>query len=337
MNTHASFARGRGRSAWRRRVITAVASCVVVLATASESGAQAQNDSSLLARADQYTVGDYCRLASAALADTGVQRALADERALVDVHLERICDARVAAMPLRSLTGRGAASLAAVARLRQPAFQQLAAVPLDTAMRIVRSRLRSTELRPLVRQALGDSANQRFFTVSETAAQLYVRDARDRAVARVARYERKLGPQSPQLNGVEVLLNYSAQRWVPGFAPSVVRGPSPLEVIASYVPTYATVSNGDPVAVSASEFGVRRYLFGDAWGKTGKAGLLRPAYVSLGALVASDRSAALAWPWDGRTRTGVFAGWGQFKVAYIPGRKSAVLVARQMQIVPFAF
>ncbi len=299
--------------------------------------AQQSADALLLARADSITVGDYCTALRSVMSKDAVLRAIADERSLVEVHVERICDPRVRAMSLRSLSASGPASFVAVARQRQDAYRQLSAAPLDTSMQIVRSRLRGGDLRPIVRDALGDSAAQAFVRITETAQGLFVREARDRALMRLDRYERKLGPQSPKLNAVEVVLNYSAQRWVPGFAPSVTRGPSPLELIASYVPTYATVADKKAAAVSATEFGVRGYLFGDNWGKTGKAGLLKPAYWSLGALVASDRSAALAWPWDGRTRTGVFAGWGELKVGYVPGRKGSVIVTRQLQVIPFVF
>jgi hypothetical protein len=266
-----------------------------------------------------------------------VLRALDDERALVESQVARICEPRVAPMALRALTGGGAASFSAVARRQQAAYRELVAAPLDTAMQIVRSRLRGSVVRPIIRDSVGDAAAQALLRVTETAQLLFVREARDRSLARVARYERKLGPQSPKLNIVEVLANYGAQRWVPGFAPSVSRGPSPLELIASYVPTYATLVDKKPVAVSTSEFGVRGYLFGDDWGKDGKAGVLKPAYWSLGAIVASDKSGALAWPWDGRTRTGVFVGWGAMKVGYVPGRKSSVLITRQMQVIPFVF
>jgi len=310
---------------------------LALLLQATVLGAQAANDSSLLARADSITVGDYCAAVRTIMSKDTVLRALDDQRILVEFQVEQLCDPRVAPMSLRSLTGSGSASLAAVARRRQSAYQQAAAAPLDTVMRIVRSQLRGPFVRPLLPGLIGDSAAQAFTRIAETAQLLFVREARERSLRRVANYERKLGPTSPQLNGVEVLLNYSAQRWIPGFAPSVTRGPSPLELIATYVPTYATITDSKAVAVSASEFGVRGYLFGDGWGKTGRMGIIKPSYWSLGALAASDRSGALAWPWDGRTRTGAFIGWGEMKVGYVPGRKGSVIVTRQMQVIPFVF
>ncbi len=287
--------------------------------------------------ADTLTVGHYCAVVRDAMSRDAVQRVLADNLPLVEAKAGKVCDPRVAPLLLRSLTGRGAVSLAAVARQRQKAYSEVAAARLDTAMRTLRPFLRGRDVQPTINSALGDSAAQVFRAVLDAPALYFTAAALDRSLERLSRYERKLGLQSPKLNAVEVLLNYSAQRWVPGFAPSVTRGPSPFELIASYVPTYATVQNRKATAVSASEFGVRGYLFGDNWGKDGRAGILKPAYWSIGALVASDRNGALAWPWDGRTRTGAFVGWGELKIGYVPGRTSSVMVTRQMQFIPFVF
>ncbi len=299
--------------------------------------AQAPVPTALLARAESLTVGDYCVAARNAANKPAVRTALADDAALVEDQLTRICDARVAPLSLRALTGSGSASLAAVGRLRAKGLHEAMVSPLDTAMQIVRSRLRATDVRTVVRTAVGDSAAQALTVVTETANGLFVLEARDKALTRLANYERKLGPSSAKLNAVELLVNYAAQRWIPGFSPSVTRGPSPLELVASYVPTYATVQNKNFTAVSASEFGARWYLFGEQWGKDGMAGVVRPSYVSIGALVASDKSGALAWPWDGKTRTGAYVSWGAIKLGYVQGRQGALLVSRQVQMVPFVF
>jgi hypothetical protein len=319
----------------RHRASVLMTVCCAMLASSMAMAQPA--DLLLIARADSITVGDYCAVHRNVLRQPTVTAAVADERTLIDAALDRVCDPRVAAVRLRELTGAGAATMPAVARLRQDAALLVSLVPLDTAMQILSSRLRSTELRPIVKAALGDSANAEFFRISDTPRLLFVREARDRALGRLARYARKLGPQSPKLNAIEVLLNYSAQRWVPGFAPSVERGPSPLEVIAAYVPAYGTVAGGRAVTVSSSEFGLRHYLFGPKWGATGWKALIRPAYVSAGAIVANDRSGAISWPWDGRSRVGGFVGWGETKVAYVHGRRGRFLVTRQVQFIPFAF
>ncbi len=314
----------------------------VFCAAATVLGAQA-GDSTLLARADSLTVGDYCRTTTHIVTQPAVATALGDTGALVTrtavmQAVATVCDRSVTALRLRELTATGPSTLPAVARLRQQAYHDIARGPLDSAMTIIGLGLRArSEMRAAIRTAVGDSASTAFVNVTTTAQQLFVREARDRSLARLANYERKLGLQSPKLNGVEVLLNYAAQRWMPGFAATITKGPSPLEVIASYVPTYGTYANKHFVAASASEFGLRHYMFGNAWGATGWKGLLRPAYFSIGLIVANNRTGALVAPWDGSSRSGAFVGWGETKVAYVPGRTGALLITRQVQFIPFAF
>jgi hypothetical protein len=316
--------------ATRRRVLTGTVAGALL--AAAPLGAQA---TALDARADSLTLGGYCRGATRLLADTAVTAAVggrgADARAARDL----LCAPSLAAMPLSALTGAGPVPLRAVARREGDGRRLLARAALVTAVDTLFAVLGDDAVRARTAAVLGDSAAVWTRTVI-TARQLLVRSARDSSLARLARYERKLGPGSAALNGLEVLLNYGAQRALPGFRPSARRGPSPWELLASYAPTWVTVTDR-ATAVSASEFGLRRYLFGPAFGATGWRGVLRPTWWSAGALIVSDRDGALVWPWEGRTRTGVFAAWGGLKVAVVPGRRGAVLVSHQAQLVPFLF
>jgi len=149
-------------------------------------------------------------------------------------------------------------------------------------------------------------------------------------------YERKFGPASARLNGIEVLLNYAMQR-LPGFGPNAASEPGPLEVIASYSPTYLTYGDGEPRMVSVSELGLRHYFFGESWGGSGLKGVIRPAYMTAGLAVASEDDGAMRWPWRGDARLGGFVSWGQLKVAYVAGENQRLMVSRQFQIVPWAF
>lgn len=328
MNAATRYERWRAPSA-----IGAMLCCATSIAMA-----QAPVDSSVSARAGSHTVGEYCALVTRILTQDSVKRAISPiALEVVESRAQMICAPAVARLSLRDIAADRPASFSAVARQRQAAYRDAAAAPLGAAMRDIRGRLRRVDVLAVIRATSGDSVAGAFANVADAAQVVLTEQSRDNAVRRLRNYERKLGPQSPQLNGVEVLLNYGAQRWVPGFAASPTRGPSPLELIANYVPTYATGVDKKAVAVSASEFGVRGYLFGDNWGKTGKEGIFKPAYWSLGALVAGDKNGALAWPWDGHTRTGVFVGWGETKVGYISGRKGSVLVTRQMQFIPYLF
>src|SRR5262249_6196867 len=177
----------------------------------------------------------------------------------------------------------------------------------------------------------------RLIRIAETAQGLVVERARDGAIDRLSNYERKLGPTSAKLNAAEVLLNYSAQRWIPGFKPTPLGGPSPLEIVASYAPGYITFHSGDktPVPVSAGELGARWYLFGKHFGRSGAAGVLFPSYFAAGALVASDDNGALVWPWKDQQHVGGYVSWGAIKVGYIHRPSGSWLVSKQFQAVPF--
>ena len=322
-------------SAWPLAGAIALAP-MALRAQPASSAPIASIDARLLARADTITVGDYCRAARATIAAPTVVAALGNDASAVESNVAVLCTPALSSMPLRTLRGDQPASLAGVARVHADAYRELSRNTF-AAMESFRSLTRTDDLRPIVRAALGDSANTALVRATETAHLLIVRETRDAALARLANYERKLGPTSARLNAAEVLLNYGAQRFVPGFTPSESRGPSPWEVVASYVPTYGTVANGKPQAVSASEFGLRHYLFGEEFGASGWRGLLLPTYWSAGAIVVSDRNGALVWPWQDRQRTGAFVSWGSLKVGYVKGRQGQWLLSRQLQVIPLVF
>ena len=290
----------------------------------------------LLARADSITVGDYCRVANGVLSSRAMIVALADDSATVRVSAASICDPLLTDFSLRALRGEAPAPLAGIARLRRGGYSAVRGSLFD-AMDEFRAAVTSPEARAALRQSTDSATVIELVRVTETAHSLLVLASRDSALARLRRYERKLGPSSARLNAPEVLLNYAAQRWVPGFGPRPLSGPGPLELVASYVPTYATIVDKRLQAVSASEFGIRWYMFGEKFGAQGVKGLLFPSYWSAGALVVSDRNGALVWPWDGRTRTGAFVSWGTVKVGHVGGRRGEWIVSRQVQIIPFVF
>lgn len=152
------------------------------------------------------------------------------------------------------------------------------------------------------------------------------------SLEKLRRYERKYGPGSPRLNGAEVLLNYGAQ-WLPGFRPNAEGWPGALEVVASYVPVYLTMVDGNGRAVAVGEVGLRRYIWNQDFGGS----LLKPAFVSLGLAVAGERDGAMAWPLRGERRFGAFIGWGEAKIAWVGGKEKRVMFTRQMQLIPWVF
>lgn len=180
----------------------------------------------------------------------------------------------------------------------------------------------------------------RVTAILQPVADLHVRQL-EASIARseeiLRKYERKFGPDSARLNGLEVFLNYGLQR-VPRFGPNAEGEPGPLEAIASYSPTYMTYAAGKARMVSATEFGLRHYLFGQAWGQKGIKGLLRPAFFTFGMAVAGEEDGPMKWPWKGDRRVGGFFSWGEMKVAYVKGeRNQRLMVSRQFQLIPFVF
>jgi hypothetical protein len=294
-------------------------------------------DASLMRRADSVTVGEYCRLAQRIVADTLVLAALAGDSTGARTSAVVICNPLLSSFSLLALTGRTHAPIRAVARLNNN-VDRAAQKELFAAMEEFRADTRQPGVREVVGASLG-AANSAFVNAAETAHALEVITARDNALRRLANYERKLGPSSAKLNLPEVLLNYAAQRWIPGFRPTPLGGPSPWEVIASYTPGYVTFAEGESgiQPVSASEFGFRFYQFGERFGKSGVAGLLLPGYFTFGVLTASDENGALVWPWRGRERSGGFVSWGAIKIGYIDRDRGTWLFSRQFQAIPFVF
>ena len=320
----------------RRSAPLIVALCAIALGQVEAQAPRPSADSSLLARADSITVGDYCRAARAVLAVRPVIALLATDSTVARLSAATICDPLLSSFSLRALFGKTHAPLAAVARLH-PQGSAEGRTRIFEAMSEFRAMVLADQIRDSVKLAIGTDVSRDLTRASATAQGLLTSAARDRAVDRLARYERKLGPTSARLNGIEVLLNYAAQRWIAGFRADPLEGPSAWEVVSSYAPGYVTHAAGRVQAVSAAEFGLRHYLFGEQFAQDGMRGLLYPSYWSAGVLATSDRNGALVWPWEGRSRAGGYVSWGSLKVGVVPGRKSAWLVSKQFQAVPFVF
>jgi hypothetical protein len=318
------------------RLLAFVPAIAIADATLGAQGPEVTPEMALLIRADSITLGEYCDATQHVLAVGAVIRALEADSTDARSNAAIICDPLLSSLSLLALSGGSAAPMAAVARLRTEG-SPAARARLFAAMSEFRAAVRSDPVRRTVQDSGGPALSAELTRVTETAQQLFTLDARDRALTRLSRYERKLGPRSARLNFPEVLFNYAAQRWVPGFRPTPLGGPSPWEVVASYVPGYATMVDGHVEPVSASEFGLRRYLFGESFGQAGLLGLVLPSYWSVGVVTASDRNGALVWPWQGADRSGAFVSWGTIKLAYINRDRGTWLMGKQFQIVPFVF
>jgi hypothetical protein len=194
------------------------------------------------------------------------------------------------------------------------------------------------ELAPRLRERVGqDSANAILRPMD--CADDVARAASQRAnQEKLRRFERKFGPTSPRLNGLEVVTNWLAQR-LPGFGVTSTGWPHPNEFIVGYKTTWGTWADEQARAVSAAEFGVRTYIFANGWGESDNVigRLIRPGHVSYGLLTAPDVDGALKWPWQGDSRLGGFLGWGGLKVAYLFDRPRRVLVSRELMVIPYVF
>ena len=149
--------------------------------------------------------------------------------------------------------------------------------------------------------------------------------------------ERKYGPGSAKLNGLEVLAAFGLQR-LPAFGVSPDGTPGPLEAVLAYSPSYITRSDDKMRLTGVAEVGLRHYFFGQAWGSgTGKWAWVRPRYSSYGLAWAGRSDDPLTPPWQGSSRFGAFVGWGAIKVAWLGGADQRLLVTQQIQLIPWVF
>ncbi|MCA0375768.1 MAG: hypothetical protein LCH84_08875 [Gemmatimonadetes bacterium] len=303
---------------------------VVAGASAWPTATQAQPAAARLdtAALRTLTLGDL--LDSARVADSLAAVAPAVRAKRVEL-TQRLTRAEVQSQRLWAL-GDAHVGFVTVARRRYAALSTAEAAALDTLAAILEEEVRTpldaavgrTRAVPLMAPVDAFNAGRRSRSMLDSREKL-------------ARFERKYGPDAPTRNGAEVALNFAAQ-FVPGFRANRDEWPSRAELIASYVPTYLAVprDGGKTSAVTAAEAGVRLYIWRDGWGgKSG--GALRPGFVSFGLLAAGARDGAFVSPFSGQSRIGGFVGWGAAKIGVIGGRDTRVLITRQVQLVPWVF
>jgi hypothetical protein len=322
--------------------MSALRVCMLVVALGSHAQAQPARFDTATART--LTIGALLtasRAAAATVRSGEPSRALA----MVDRLLLRLDRPAVASVPLdtlaRTLTARNSAPRATVrqvARFRRSAVAEgigtADAADLDSLVRLTRAELRFAMERRTPAPVSNDSVDL-LLAPYDALQRLQLERAIGSSLEKLNRYERKYGPDAPQLNIVEVGLNYLAQ-WVPQFTPTADGWPSRLEIVASYVPTYLTSVDQRARPVTVAELGLRSYLWKRGWGgSTGS--VLRPGYLSYGLAIAGERDGAFVSPIAGERRLGAFVGWGQLKIAVIGGSEPRVLFTRQMQIVPWVF
>jgi hypothetical protein len=212
----------------------------------------------------------------------------------------------------------------ALARRRQGQFTDDIVVAIDTIKQVTSSILPSSVLT----QELRDRVNALQVPGIEAGQQWNLETLR--------RLERKYGPKSAKLNGIEVVAAYLLQRNA-AFGVDATGRPGPFEVICAYGPTYLTRSDDKMRVVGVAEVGLRQYIFKENWGGTGRFAFLRPGYLSYGMAVSGRDDDPMRPPWQGASRFGAFFGWGAMKVAWLGGDDQRVLITQQFQLLPFIF
>jgi hypothetical protein len=215
--------------------------------------------------------------------------------------------------------------MASVARLRQSRFDG----DVSSAVRIVK------QVFTLLPRTARDAEPLHGIALELMKAENDASMTWDRKV--LSRMEKKYGPRSARLNGLEVLAAFALQR-TPGFrVDPTTHYPGPFEPIIAYTATYLTRSDEKMRIISVAETGLRRYVFAESWGGSGLRRWLKPAYVSGGLAISGRTDDPLRSPFQGRSRFGAFVGWGDLKVAYLFGDDRRVLVTQQIQIIPLLF
>jgi hypothetical protein len=296
------------------------------------------------ARAQQPTLGDVTvgvRTAAARvnLAGDNAQIA-ADLDSLTAFFVAR--DTSITVDQVASIFTRRQATIRTVARIdRDPCAPGVNACYYGALVRLMR--IANGRVQTLMRaQFPADVAT--LFGPANALGTRVLQMARDANTEKLRRYEIKYGPRSPRLNLAEVGLNYVAQLAVPGFRPSADKGPSPLELVASYKTTDLTAAKNDSAdltvrLVSTGQLGLRVYRFNGTCG-TGNwvvANLVHPCQSSGGFFVMGPRDATLLRTWGSDSRAGVYVARGNYHAGYVFGGARRVVVGTGVQIVPFVF
>lgn len=151
------------------------------------------------------------------------------------------------------------------------------------------------------------------------------------------RLERKYGPGSAKLNGLEVLAAYALQG-SPAFGVDAGGRPGPLEAVLAYAPSYISRSDEKMRLIGVAEIGLRHYIFSPGWGNSsGRWAWVKPGYASYGVAWAGASDDPLTPPWQGAARVGAFFGWGDIKAAWLLGDDRRFLVTQQFQLIPWVF
>jgi len=195
------------------------------------------------------------------------------------------------------------------------------------------------QLGQLLDEAVGPDKTDRLLQPVNDLQVQQTRASLEQSMERLRHFEIKYGPNSARLNLLEAAVNHFLLRGIPAFGVDENGTPGPLELIMAYNAAYLNYnknanSSNDFLLLAAAELGLRHYFFFRNWGK---GNYLKPAYFSIGALVAAEKSGFLRNPFEGDAQWGAFLSWGDFKLAYTFGDDNRLLLSKQFQVLPFLF
>lgn len=198
------------------------------------------------------------------------------------------------------------------------------------------------ELYPMLRDKLPKSARDSLWPPLDTLQDKLTAVQLAANKDNLRRFFIKYGPDAPRLNAAEVLLNYVAQLWIPGFLPSVNGRPTPNELVATYRTTDLTATRGtsgpfQARVVTSAQLGLRRYNFGVDCGTGRFADLLRPCQQSAGGFLVGRGDTPLNNPWQLRHRGGVYWARGKYHVGAIFGSDRQFVFGVDQQLLPYIF
>jgi hypothetical protein len=299
------------------------------------------------AGAQSYTLGDLFASVRSGAATVQLERtrpASAQRLAALDAYFTSIHATTLSLAQVQQLYNPGPKNVGIVARWNRHAVEPVAEPGFADSLTAL-NRVIHTELEPALQTRLSEDSLNALFKPVDALGTLVLRAAQGNNQEKLRRFAVKYGPGSPQLNLVEVGLNYLVQLKVPGFAPSPDGWTSPYEIVATYRTTDLTASKTATDStlrgrvVTTGQLGIRKYNFDPNCGRGHRLSeLINPCQASFGAFMMGPTDSPLLSPLQIADRGGVYLSRGKYHIAAVffgSGRRFVFGV--DQQIIPYLF
>ncbi len=297
--------------------------------------------------AQSYTLGDLFARARSGAATVNLEQshpASARRLAQLDSFFTISHAMSLSLGELQAIYSPGPKPVGIIARWRKDAVQPAVAPGFADSVTAL-SRVLHAELEPALQARISEDSLNALFAPVDAFGTLVLRAAQTNNQEKLRRFAVKYGPGSPQLNLVEVALNYLAQLKMPGFAPSPDGWTSPYEIVATYRTTDLTVSKTTTDsatrgrAVTTAQLGLRKYNFDIGCGQGSKlAELINPCQASAGLFLMPSEDRPLLSPLRLTDRLGLYLARGKYHAAIVflgPGKR--FVFGLDQQILPYLF